>query len=163
MGNNGNSERLFSWAPKSLQMVTAAMKLEDACCLEGNPWQSIQCIKQQRHQFADNGPNSQSYGFSSSHVWMWELDHKEVWAPKSWCFRIVVLEKTLEIPLDYKEIKPINPKGNQHWIFIGGTDMEAKAPILWPLDVELTHWKRSWCWERLRLKEKEAAEDEMDR
>ena len=79
--------------------------------------------------------SSQSYGFSSSHVWMWELDHKEGWAPKNWCFWTVVLEKTLESPLDCK-IKPINLKGNQSWIFIGKTDAEAETPILWPPDVK---------------------------
>ena len=81
---------------------------------------------------------------------MWELDHKEGWAPKNWCFWTVVLEKTLESPLDCKEIKPVNPKGNQPWIFIGRTD--AEAPILWPPDVKsrLTHWKRPWCLEGLK-------------
>ena len=78
-----------------------------------------------------------------------QLDHKEGWAPKNWCFWIVVLEKTLESPLHCKEIKPVNPKGNQPWIFIGGTDAEDEAPILWPCK-DLTHWKRPWCWERLR-------------
>ena len=79
---------------------------------------------------------SQSYGFSSSHVWMWELDHKEGWAPKNWYFWTVVLEKTLESPLDCTEVNPVNPKGNQSWIFIGRTDAEAEAPILWPSDVK---------------------------
>ena len=74
-----------------------------------------------------------SFGFSSSHVWMWELDYKESWAPKKWCFWTVVLEKTLESPLDCKEMQPVNPKGNRSWIFIGGTDAEAETPILWPL------------------------------
>ena len=73
--------------------------------------------------------SSQSYGFSSSHVWMWEFDHKESWVLKNWCFWTVVLEKTLESPLDCKEIQPVNPKGNQSWIFIGKTDAEAEAPI----------------------------------
>ena len=92
-----------------------------------------QHIKKQRHHFADKRPHSQSYGFSSSHIWMWELDHKECWALKNWYFQIVVLEKTLENPLDSKEIKPVIPKGNQLWIFIGRTDAEAAAPVLWPL------------------------------
>ena len=83
-----------------------------------------------------SGPSSQSYGFSSSHVWMWELNHKESWAPKNWCFWTVVLEKTFESPLNCKEIKPINPQGNQYWIFIGRIDAEAETPILWPLDVK---------------------------
>ena len=91
-------------------------------------------IKKQRHHFTDKGPSSQSYGFSSGHVWMWELDHEEGWVPKNWCFWTVVLEKTLESPLDYKEIQPVHPKGNQSWIFIGRTD--AEAPILWPPDVK---------------------------
>ena len=85
-----------------------------------------QHIKRQRHYLANKGPSSQSNGFSSSHVWMWESDHKESWALKNWCFWTVVLEKTLESPLDCKEIKPVNPKGNQSWIFIGRTDAEAK-------------------------------------
>ena len=95
-----------------------------------------QYIKKQWHHFADKGPYSQSYGFSSSYVWMWDLDHKEGWAPKNWCFQIIVLEKTLESPLDCKKIKPINPKENQSWIFIGKTDAEAAAAVLWPLDVK---------------------------
>ena len=77
-----------------------------------------------------------SYGFSSSHVWMWELDYKESWMPKNWCFWTVVLEKILESPLDCKEIQPVHPKGNQSWIFIGRTDAEAETPILWPSDVK---------------------------
>ena len=95
-----------------------------------------QRIKKQRHYFAYKGPSSQGYGFSSSHVWMWELDHKESWALKNWCFWAVVLEKTLESPLDHKEIKPVNPQGNQSWIFIGRTDAEAETPILWPPDAK---------------------------
>ena len=102
------------------------------------PWkksydQPRQHIKKQRHYFPDKGPSSQSCGFSNSHVWMWELDYKEGWAPKNWCFWTVMLEKTLENLLDCKEIKPVNPKGNQSWIFIERTNAEAEAPILWPL------------------------------
>ena len=105
------------------------------------PWKKSydkprQCIKKQRHHFADKGPSSQSYGFSSSHIQMWELDHKEGWALKNWCFQTVVLEKTFESPLDCKEIKSVNPKGNQPWIYIGRTDAEAEAPILWTPDVK---------------------------
>ena len=84
-------------------------------------------IKKQRHHFANKGPSSQSYGFSSSHVWMWKLSHKEGWAPKNWCFQIVVLEKTLKSPLDSKETKPVNPQGNQPWIFVVRTDAESEA------------------------------------
>ena len=83
---------------------------------------------------------------------MWELDYKESWAPKNWCFWTVVLEKTLESPLDCKESQPVHPKRNQSWIFIGRADVEAETPILWPSWCEeLTHWKRPWCWERLKV------------
>ena len=95
-----------------------------------------QHVKKQRHHFADKGPYSQSYGFSHSHVQMWKLDHKEGWVPKNWCFRTVVLEKTLESPLDSQEIKPVKPKENKPWIFIGRTDAEVEAPILWPPDMK---------------------------
>ena len=100
------------------------------------PWkesydQPRQQIKKQRHYFANKGSYSQSYSFSSSHERMWELDHKEGWVLKNWCFWTVVLEKMLESPLDCKEIKPVNLKGNQSWIFIGRTNAEAEAPILW--------------------------------
>ena len=124
-------QTLFSLAPKSLQMVTAATKLKDTCS-----WNKSY---DKPRQHTDKGPSSQSYGFSSSHVWMWELDHKESWAPKNWCFWTVVLEKTLESPLDSKGIKPVHPKGNQSWILIGRTDVEAEAPILWPPDVKNWH------------------------
>ena len=92
----------------------------------------LDSVLKTRHHFADKGPYGQSYGFPSSHIQMWELDHNEGRVPKKWCFQTVVLEKTLEIPSDSKEIKPVNPKGNQPWIFIGKTDIEAEAPILWP-------------------------------
>ena len=144
-------QTLFSWAPKSPQMVTAAMKLKDAWLHGRKPMKNPrQHIKKQRHHLADKGLYSQSYGFSSSHVWISELDHKKGWVPKNWCFWIVVLEKTLESPLDHKEIKAVNPKGNQSWVLIGRSDAKVETPILWPLDAESTHWKRSWCWERLK-------------
>ena len=103
----------------------------------------------------------QSYGFSSSHVWMWELDYKKSWAPKNWCFWTVVLEKTLESPLESQEIQPVNPKGNQPWIFFGRTDAEAEIPILWPPDVMngLTRKDpdsgKDWRWEQKGLTEDE--------
>ena len=105
------------------------------------PWkesydQPRQHIEKQRHYFANKFPSSQGYGFSSGDVWMWKLDHKESWALKKWYFWTVLLEKTLESPLDCKEIQPVNPKGNQSWIFIGRTDAEAETPILWPLDAK---------------------------
>ena len=94
---------------------------------------------------------SQSYGFSSSHVWMWELEYKESWVQENWLFWIMVLEKTLESPLDCKEIQPVHSKEDQSWVFIGRTDTKAETPILWPPDAKthLTHWKRLWCWEGL--------------
>ena len=102
--------------------------------------------------FVNKGPSSQGYCFSNSHVWVWELDYKVSWALKKLCFWAVVLEKTLESPLDSKEIKPVHPKGDQSWIFIGRTDVEAETPKLWPPDgKELTHLKRPWCWERLKV------------
>ena len=104
------------------------MKLKDACSLEGSYDRLSQHTKKQRHHFADRSPYGQSYGFSNSHVQIWELDQKEGWAPKNWCFQILVLEKTHESPLNSREIKPVNPKRNQPRLFIGRTD--AKAPIL---------------------------------
>ena len=105
------------------------------------PWkesydQPRQHIKKQRHYFANKGPSSQGYGFSSGHVWMWELDYKENWVPKNWCCWTVVLEKSLESPLDCKEIQPVHPKGDQSLVFIGRTDVEAETLILWPPDVK---------------------------
>ena len=94
--------------------------------------QHRQYIKNQRHYFATKGPSSQGYGFSGGHVLMWELDCEESWAPKSWCFWTVVLEKTLESPLDCKEIQPVHPKGDKSWVFTGRTDAKAETPILWP-------------------------------
>ena len=93
---------------------------------------NLDSIKKQRHYFVHKGPSSQGYGFSSSHVWMWELDYKESWAPKNWCFWTVVLEETLESPLDCQEIQPVHSKGDQFWVFTGRNDAEAETPILWP-------------------------------
>ena len=105
------------------------------------PWkkcydQPRQHIKKQRHYFANKVVSNQSYVFSSSHIWMWELDYKESWLPKNWCFWTVVLEKTLENPSDFLEIQPVLPKGNQSWTVFGRTDAEAEAPILWPPDAK---------------------------
>ena len=130
------------------------------------PWkkncdQPRQHIKKQRHYFADKDLSSQSYGFSYNHVWMWELDYKEGWEPKNWCFWTVVLDKTLESPLDCKEIQPVHPKWNQPWIFIARTDLEAETPILWPPDFkELTDWKRPNAGND-RRQEKGTTEDEI--
>ena len=110
------------------------MKLKDSCSWKKSYDQPRQHIKKQRHYFANKGPASQGYGFSSGHVWMWELDYKESWALKNWCFWIVLLEKTFESPLEYKEIQPVHPIGDQSWIFIG--EINAEAPMPWPPDAK---------------------------
>ena len=159
--NNGNSDTLY------------ILGLQNHCRWWLQPWiwkmlapwkqsydQPRQHIKKQRHYFADKGPSSQS--FSSSQVWMWELDFKENWAPKNWCFWTVVLEKTPESPLDCKEIQPVHPKGNQSWIFIGRTDAEGKTPILWPPDVKSwLIWKDPDGGKDWRQEEEGMTEDEM--
>ena len=128
------------------------MKLKDHLLLGWKAMNKLyRVLKSKRHYFANKGPSSQSYGFSSSHVWLWELEHKEGWALKNWCFWTVVLEKTLESPLDCKEIQLIHSKGDQSWMFIGRTDVEAEIAILWPPDAK--SWligKKPWCWERLK-------------
>ena len=133
------------------------------------PWKKSydkprQHITKQSYYFANKGPYSQSYDFSSSHVRMWEWDHKEGWVAKNWCFQIVVLEETFESPLDCKEIKPVSPKGNQPWIFIGRTDAETDSPIFWAPDVksQLT-WRDLDAGRNWRQKERRKAEDEMVR
>ena len=164
-GNNGNSERFYFlglqnhcrwWLQKwSEKMLAPWKKRYD---------QSRQHIKKQRHYFVNKGPSRQSYGFSNSRVWMWELDCKESRVPKNWRFWTVVLEKTLESPLDCKEIQPVQSKGDQSWVFIGRTNAEAETSILWPFDVKSwLIWKDSnagkdWGWE-----EKGTTEDEMVR
>ena len=131
------------------------------------PWKKSndlprQLIKKQRHYFGDKGPFSQSHVFSSSHVWMWELDCKEGWAPKNWCFWTVVLEKTLESPLDCKEIQAVHSKGDQPWDFFGRNDAKAETPVLWPPHVK--SWltgKDSDARSNWGQEEKGTTEDEM--
>ena len=127
------------------------------------PWRkSYDQARQQRRYFANKGLSSQSYGFSSSHVWMWELDYKESLVQKNWSFWTVVLEKTLESPLDCKEIQPVHLKGNEPWIFIGKTDVEAETPILWPPDAKNWFiWKDPDAGKDWRREEKETTEDEV--
>ena len=137
---------LFFWAPKSLQMVIAAMKLKDACSLLSYD-QPRQHIKKQRHYFANKRSTGQRYGFSSNHVWMWDLDYKESRAPKNRFSWTVVLEKTLDSPLDCKEIKPAHHKGNQSGTLIGRTDAEAETPMLWPSDVKNRDAGKDWSQE----------------
>ena len=131
-----------------------------------SPWKKSsdkpkQHMKNQSHYFDDKSPSSQSYGFSNSHVWIWELNHKEGWMPKNWCFGTVVL-KTLESPLDCKEIQPVHPKGNQSWLFIGRTDAEAETPILRPPDVKnWLIWKDPDVGQDWGQEEKGITKDEM--
>ena len=136
-GNSGNSVRLCflglqnhcRWwlQPWNWKMLAPCKKSYDHSRLH---------IKKQRHYFSNKGPSSQGYGFSSGHVWMWELDYKENWAPKNWCFWTVVLEKTPESPLDCKEIQSVHPKGDQSWVFFGSNDAKAETPVLWPPHVK---------------------------
>ena len=124
-------QTLFLGAPKSLKIVTATMKLKDTYSLEGKLWPTYIAYSKAETLLWQQSPSSQGYGFSSGHVWMWELDCEESWALKNWCLWTVVLEKTLESPLDCKEIQPVHPKGNQSWIFIGRTDAEAERGKSW--------------------------------
>ena len=119
-------------------------------------------ILRSKDYFANKGPSSQSYDFSSSHVWMWESNYKESRAPKNWCFWTVVLKKSLESPMDCKEIQPVHPKGDQSWVFTGRTDAEAETPILWPPDVkDWLIWKDPDAGKDWRREEKGTTEDEM--
>ena len=140
-------------------MVTAAKR----CLLLGRKAMTNldSILKSRDITFANKGPSSQSHGFSNSHVWMWELDYKESGLPKNWCFWTVLLEKTLESPLDCEEIQPVHPKGDQSWVFIGRTDAEAETPILWPPDAK--NWLigkdpdavKAWRWEEKGMTEEE--------
>ena len=124
--------------------------------------QPRQHIKKQKHYFIHKGTSSQGYSFSSSHVWIWELDYKENWGPKNWCFLTVVLEKALESPLECKEIQLVHPKGDQSWVFIGRTDAEAETPIFWPPDVKSwLIWKDPDAGKDWGQEEKGMTEDEM--
>ena len=129
-------QSLFSWTLKSLQMVTAMANLDSL-------------LESRNTSLLTRVPTVKAMVFSVVR-YRCEFNHKEGWAPQNWCFQTVLLEKALESPLDCKEIKPVNCKGNQPWIFIGRTDAEARALILQPPDTELTHWKRPWCWEKLK-------------
>ena len=123
---------------------------------------NIDSILKQRYYFANKGASSQGYGFSSGHVWMWESNCEEGWVQKNWCFWTVVLEKTLKSPLDCKEIQPVHSKGDQSWVFIGRTDVEAETPILWPPDVKnRLIWKDPDAGKDWGQEEKRTTEDEM--
>ena len=131
-------------------MVAAAIKSEETASWQENDDKYRQCVEKQKHYSANTGPYSQGSGIPSGHVWLWELDYKGGRVPKNWCLRTVVMERTPESPSESEEIKPVNLKGNQLWIFIGRTDAEAKAPVFWSTDVNSR--LIAWCWERLRAK-----------
>ena len=152
------------WAPKSIRLWLQPWNFKKRVFLGRIAMSSPDSVLKSRHHFANKGPYSQSYVFPSSRVWMWELGYKKSWALKHLHFWTMVLEKTLESPLDSKEIKRVNPKGNQPWIFIGRTDAEVEAPIIWPPDVKSQlvgkdpDVRKDW-----RQKERGVAEDETAR
>ena len=160
-GNSGNSDRFIFWGSKIDVDGDCSHEIKICLLLGRSCDQPRQHIKKQRHYFANKGPSNQSCGLSNSHVWMWELDYIESWGLKNWCFWTMV-EKTLESPLDCKEILPVHPEWNQSWIFTGKTNAEAETPVLWPPDVKnWLIWKapdvgKDWRWE-----EKGATEDEI--
>ena len=156
-GNNRNSDRLYF-----LELQNYSSKIKRRLPLRRKAITNQNSIKTQRHYFADKGLSSQSYGFSSRHVWMRELDHKVNWAPKNWCCWTAELEKTLESPLDCKEIQPVHPKGDQSWVFIGRTDAEAETPVCWPPDTKSwLIWKDPDAGKDWRQEKKGTTEDEM--
>ena len=140
MRNNGNSDRLYFGGLQNHSDGACSHEIKRHLLPGRKVMTNLDSILKRRDiTLLTKGPSSQSYGFYSSHVWMWELDYKESWAPKNWCFWTVVLEKTLESPLDCEGIQPVNPKGDQSWIFIWRTDAEAETPILWPPDAK--NWR----------------------
>ena len=159
MGNNGNSDRLDFLGSKIIADGDCSHEIKRRLLLGKKAMTNLDSMLKSRNITLSTSLSSQSYGFSSSHAWIWELDHKESRVPNNWCFWTVVL---LESPLDCKEIKPVHPRGNQSWIFIGRTDAETEVPILWPPDAK--HWLtgkdpdagRDW-----RQEEKGTTEDEM--
>ena len=154
-------QTLFWGAPESLQMVTAAMKLKYAYSLDGKLWPTWTTLKSRDITLSTKGPSGQGYGFSNSQVWMWELD-KESWALKTWCFWTMVLDKTLESPLDCKEIQPVHPRRDHFWVFIERTNVEAETLILWPSDGK--NWltgKDPYAGKDWGQEEKWMTEDEM--
>ena len=150
-GNSGNSEKLYFGGLKITADGDCSHEIKRRLLLGRKAVTNLDSILKSRDYFVNKGRSSQGYGFSSGHIWMWELDYKESWVQKNWCFWTVVLEKTLESPLDCKEIQPVHSEGNQSWIFTGRTDAEAETPnTLATWCEELTHLKRSCCWERLK-------------
>ena len=161
-GNNVNSDRLNFLGLQITLDVDWSHEIKRWLILGRKAMTNLNSIEKQRRRFANKGPSDQSYGVFSGHVWMWKVDYKESWVLKNWCFWTVVLEKTLESPLGCKEIQPVHPKGNQSWMFIERSDVEAETPILWPPDAK--SWligKDSDAGKEWGLEEKGTAEDEM--
>ena len=140
-GNSGNRGWLYFWGSKITADGDCIHEIKKLLLLGRKAMTNLDSILKSRHITCQQGPSGQGYGFSSGHVWIWELDYKEGWVPKNWCFWTVVLEKTLESPLDFEEIQSVHPRGDQSWVFIGGTDAEAETPIVWPPD-----WKSWLIW-----------------
>ena len=160
-GSNGHSNRLYFGDSRNHCRWWLSREIKRHLLLGRKAMASLDSILKSK-DIANKGPSSQSYGFSSSHVWMWELDHKESWVLKNWCFWTVVLERTLESPLDCKEIQPVHPQGDQSWVFTGRSDVEDKTPILWPPDAKnWLIWKGPDAGKDWRWKEKRMTEDEM--
>ena len=163
-GKSGSSDRFFFLGSKITEVGDCSHDVQRRLLLGRKAMTNLDTILKAEIPLCRQRPHNQSYGFSNSHVRMWKLDHKESWALKNWCFQTVVLEMTLESPLDCKEIQPVHPKGNQSWIFIGRTDAETETPILWPPDAKnRLIWKdpdagKDWRWE-----EKGTTENEMIR
>ena len=145
----GNSVRLYFLGSKVSADGDCSHEIKRRLLLGRKVMTNLDSIFKSRHYFTNKGPSSQDYGFSSDHVWMWELDCEESWALKNWCFWTVVLEKTFERPLDCKEIQPVHSEGDQPWDFFGRNDAKAETSTLANSCEVLTHWKRLWCWEGL--------------
>ena len=161
-GNSGNSGWLYFFELQITADGECSHEIKRHLLLGRKVMTNLDSILKSRHYFVNKGPSSQGYGFSSSNVWMWKLDYKESWMLKNWCFWTVVLEQTLERPLDCKEIQPVHCKENQSWIFIGRTNSEAETPILWPLDEKnWPIWKDPDAGKDWGQEEKGMTEDEM--
>ena len=161
-GNNGNHDRFYFFGSKIIADGDCSHEIKRYLLLGRKAVTNLDSILKSRDIALPTKVHLVKAGFSSSHVWMWELNYKESWAPKNWCFWTVVLEKILESPLDSKEIQPVHSKGNQSWVFIGRTDAEADTPILWPPDAKnWLIWKDPDAGNDWRQEEKGTAQDEM--
>ena len=149
--NNGNSDIFIFLGSKITADGDCSHEIKRHLLLRRKAITNLDSILKNRDIFSNKGPSSQSYGFSSSHVWMWELEHKEGWAPKDWCFWTLVLENTLESPLDCMEIKSVNHKGNS---ILNIPKLKLKLQYFCHLCKELSHWEWPWCWERLKAEQK---------